>query len=366
MNRWNLQNYFVDLKLTELEGNAIQFRVGRQELQYGAQQLISPLDWANTRRNFEGFKLFSRGETWDIDVFATRPVNTATGRPPLRFNNERDEPDWTRWFSGVYAVYHGIENQTFDFYWLRLDTDNRFHIPALADGDRRTVGMRWHGVHKVQDECCRVSQVWDADIEGAYQYGEDNGEDVRAGFFTSKVGVTLPQVPWSPTFKGVYYWGSGDQDPNDGENNTFSVLFPLGHAYWGIIDNLAGQNLHDYSLQAIVKPTKKLTCTAAMHWFDLDSNADRLYNVGGVALGTAGSGLEVGRRTRPDCQLQLQSQFQRSSRLQLVLVRHLCRDELVAPQRCQSTLRADNRALLGFVRVRENCTDAIRTLKSKK
>lgn len=60
-NRWDLQNYFFDLQVGELGEQPVFFRYGRQELLYGNQRLVSPLDWANTRRNFEGFKLFSKG-----------------------------------------------------------------------------------------------------------------------------------------------------------------------------------------------------------------------------------------------------------------------------------------------------------------
>ena len=117
LNRWNIQNAFVDIKVGERDGQAVIFRAGRQELLYGAQHLISPLDWGNTRRNFEGFKVSSKGDVWDLDAFVTRPVNTATGNGPLaRFDNERDRADASRTFQGVYGVYHGVENQTIDAY----------------------------------------------------------------------------------------------------------------------------------------------------------------------------------------------------------------------------------------------------------
>src|SRR5262249_29251439 len=51
-------NLFADIKLWEIDGNPIYARIGRQELLYGSQRLISPLDWANTLRTFEGVKGF--------------------------------------------------------------------------------------------------------------------------------------------------------------------------------------------------------------------------------------------------------------------------------------------------------------------
>lgn len=294
LNRWNIQQAFVDVKIFELDNRPVNFRAGRQELLYGSQHLISPLDWGNTRRNFEGFKLFSRGDQWDLDAFATRPVNTATGRPLARFDNERDKADSTRWFSGVYAVYKGLPQQVVDLYWLYLYTDPGFDNPARGDGDRHTIGTRWQGTRAAAGSSGPLAQSWKAEVEGAYQFGQDNGLDVSAGFFTSTLSVTLPNVAWSPQLTALYYWGSGDHDASDGKNQTFDTLFPLAHAYWGFIDNLGGQNLNDLSIQAAVKPTKQLSFLAAMHWFDLDTNNDFLYTAPGGQAGAIGSGTEIG------------------------------------------------------------------------
>ncbi len=311
-NRWNIQNAFFDVKIGERDGKPIYFRTGRQELLYGApsamspgQQVVSPLDWANTRRNFEGFRLISKGTTWDFDAFATRPVNTAFPTGPLggrpvatsvnHFDNARDRADSTRWFSGLYSVYRGIENQTIEPYYVWLATDAGHDQPGWADGNRHTTGLRWTTTKPIKDECGQAWFVFGSDIEGAYQFGNDNRERVSAGFFTSKIGGTFAQASWTPQVQFIYYWGSGDRKAGDGKNNTYDVLAPLGHAYWGIIDNLAGQNLNDYAIQVTAKPDPKLTLLSAIHWFNLDRNTDKLYNVAGAPQGVVGSGSNVGQ-----------------------------------------------------------------------
>ena len=67
-------NLFTDIKLFTYNNNPVYFRGGRQELLYGSQRLISPLDWANTRRTFEGYKGFYRSAKFDLDAFWVRPV----------------------------------------------------------------------------------------------------------------------------------------------------------------------------------------------------------------------------------------------------------------------------------------------------
>jgi hypothetical protein len=313
-NRWDIQNAFFDWKIAERDDKPVYFRYGRQELLYGvpsavslSQQLISPLDWSNTRRNFEGFKIISKGTEWDVDLFAVRPVNSASptgglgGRPAGGaaaavniWDNRFDHPDFSRWFSGVYSVYKGMKDHTFEPYYLWLQTDSDRHAPGWADGNRHTVGLRWTMTKPINDECDQPWILFATDTEGAYQFGKDNGANVQAGFFTTKIGSTFAQVPWTPQFTFIYYWGSGGSAA-DGTNNTFDVLFPLGHAYWGIIDNFSGQNLNDIALQTTIKPHAKLTGVAAMHWFSLVSNADTAYNVAGSPVGVAGAGRDLGQ-----------------------------------------------------------------------
>src|SRR5438105_5268451 len=62
INRSDLLNLFVDIKLIDINGHPAYVRAGRQELLLGSQRLVSPLDWANTRRSFEGVRGFYTGE----------------------------------------------------------------------------------------------------------------------------------------------------------------------------------------------------------------------------------------------------------------------------------------------------------------
>ena len=299
LNRWDILNAFADFKIAERDGKTTIFRVGRQELLFGKQRLISPLDWSNTRRNFEGFRFSSPGKVWDVDIFITRPVNTATGNGPLsRFDNQPDFGDQSRTLNGVYTTYKGWENNTVDLYWIFLDETEP--VAAAADGQRHTFGLRWATSRSVEDQCCEAVRKWDIEIEGAYQGGNDNDatgafHTVKAGFFTSVLSHTWLQVPWTPKITGLYYWGSGDDDLTDDENNTLSTLFPLGHAYWGLIDNFSGQNLQDFSVQGTVKPTKKTTLLLAWHYFNLANSGDALYNIAGARLGTPGTGNHLGQ-----------------------------------------------------------------------
>ena len=59
-NRNDIHQLFLDLKPFG-GGTAMTLRLGRQELSYGKERLISPLEWASVRRRFDGVKVFWKG-----------------------------------------------------------------------------------------------------------------------------------------------------------------------------------------------------------------------------------------------------------------------------------------------------------------
>jgi hypothetical protein len=66
VNRFDALNLFGDLMLLKdivRDGDKLWVRGGRQELLYGTERLISPLDWSNTRRTFDGVKMFYQSKT---------------------------------------------------------------------------------------------------------------------------------------------------------------------------------------------------------------------------------------------------------------------------------------------------------------
>ena len=287
-NRSDLLQYYVDIRLTDSDSGSLTYRYGRQFLKYGSQRLISPLAWSNTYRNFEGHKLMAAHGDWNIDAFAVQSVNGAAGNSPHPYSF--DTPDQSRWLLGTYATYSGYENQVIDLYYLFFDETQS--QAAAIDGTRHTIGMRFAGTVPVKD-CDDVVGSWNYDLEGAWQFGEDNylspvNRNVQAGMLGALGGYTFESLPMKPGVGGIFYWASGDDGNTTGDVNTFFSLYPLGHAYWGQIDNFGGMNLLDYGVQASVKPHEKLSVVTQWHWFDLADPGGAIINIAGASL--AGSG----------------------------------------------------------------------------
>ena len=84
INRGDFLNLFADIAITE---NTIA-RIGRQELLYGNQRFISPLDYANTRRTFDGVRTITKKGDVQLDMFYTQFVPA----DPTSFDNPDREP----------------------------------------------------------------------------------------------------------------------------------------------------------------------------------------------------------------------------------------------------------------------------------
>ena len=276
-NRADFLNLFIDVKLCEIHCRPVYLRVGRQELNIGSTRLISSLDWANTRRTFDGVRAFYLGDKVDVDAFMTHPV--------IIENARLDHADTNIFFGGTYLTYRPQKGQNIDLYYLYLDNHTNFttqgitHAPTLV----HTLGTRYVG-----DKC---GKLWD--FEAAYQLGQRGPADISAGMVSAGLGHNWSHLPMNPTIWGYYEWASGDRNPNAGTFNTFNQLFPFGHYYFGFIDDVGRQNIRDASMHLYLNPAKWITFNAQYHFFSLDAAKDALYGPNSLGLrrspnGTAG------------------------------------------------------------------------------
>jgi hypothetical protein len=274
----DLQQYFADLKAPLPTGNpkdGVMLRYGRQDLIYGAQRLISPLDWTNVRRTFEGGKVSTALGKHTIDAFYVRPVVMQDEE----WNNVDEDSD----FWGVYdtILLPGLikkeDGSRWELYGLGLNRDQGNNP---LESDTYTIGTRFYTNPK----------PWDLDVELDYQFGDRDGADISAWSFAIEGGYTFANVALKPRTYLGFDIASGDQDATDGNYETFNQLFPLGHAYFGYIDVIGRQNiidLHPGVELALIENqnwAKKLSLRTDYHMFWRQSDTDAVYNAGGAVL----------------------------------------------------------------------------------
>ena len=276
-----LQQAFVDLKLPFGEGNALTIRPGRQALLFGKQRLVSPLPWSNTLRRWDGVSAIFEVGDWNIHGFWTQFV-------PVR-KYDFNEADGQTEFWGAYATGKVPSTDLgLDLYLLGINRDDVMtYNGTMGSEDRITVGSRLSG--GVGDT------PLDFDVEAAYQFGEVGAADISAWMLAAQLSYPLPDCPASSRVHIGFDYASGDHSPG-GDVETFSHLFPLGHAYLGYADVIGRQNIIDASVGITGKPLDRMIASVTGHLFWLADDSDALYNAGGgVARGAiAGADGEVG------------------------------------------------------------------------
>ncbi len=273
-NDFDFHQAFVDFKVP-LADKTLTLRAGRQNLLYGAQRLISPLDWTNTRRTFDGGKgSLALSKTHTLDAFWVNPVVVDEG--PIDESNDDD-------FAGVYDtiglpdVLKGAGSKL-ELYALYLDKQAATFAEGSGSEERYTVGGRFYTNPK----------PWDFDVEAAYQFGDFADGDISAWMFATEAGYTFADHTLTPRVYLGFDVASGDDDPTDGDLETFNQLFPLGHAYFGYIDVIGRQNIIDLhpgvelTLAKEKRNVKKLALRADYHLFWRYSDEDAIYGVGGA------------------------------------------------------------------------------------
>ena len=75
-DRLDLNQAFVDFRSAAAP---VILRIGRQEMSYGSSRLVSFREGPNVRLAFDGVKAILKLPRWQVDTFATRPVQTEPG-----------------------------------------------------------------------------------------------------------------------------------------------------------------------------------------------------------------------------------------------------------------------------------------------
>ena len=278
-NDFDFHQAFADLVLPFDGDKKLLLRGGRQNLLYGAQRLISPLDWTNTRRTFDGGKAsLSLSKNHTLDYFYVHPVVFDEG--PIDSYNDSIS------FTGLYDtlmlpdVIRGAGTRV-EAYAHYIDRENApFAGAGTGEENRYTLGGRFYTNPK----------PWDFDVEAAYQFGDFLDGDISAWMFATEGGYTFADVPLKPRLYAGFDIASGDDDPTDGDLETFNQLFPLGHAYFGYIDVIGRQNIIDahpgveVTLASERRNMKKLSLRGDWHFFWRQSDEDAVYNAAGNVL----------------------------------------------------------------------------------
>lgn len=265
----DLQQAYGEVRLPHVGSGALAVRVGRQDLGFGRERLVGPLDWANTRRTFEGYTA-----SW---TYARGAVNAFMTRPILVNRSEFNHRDSLTTFYGMYGTLRPAGTAIgVDAYWLSLNHRVSTFNGTTGREKRQTLGTRVWGP-------TRQRARLDYEVEAAYQFGTVGAGNIAAYMAVGQVGYNAPRFHGARLYLGVDY-GSGD-DTTGGDVGTYNVLFPTAHATLGFMDIMGRPNTIDLSGGGSIKLWRDLTGLLDVHSFRRAGGGDLAYGKAGAPLG---------------------------------------------------------------------------------
>jgi predicted porin len=252
------------------EKKGASLKVGRQQLLYGDQRLLGPLEWNNLGRAWDAAKFHYQGSDWWVDAF----VSSFVRFDPDGFNKsdwfDNGPMDKSEILSGIYFSTTALGFQTTDLYAFHMSQDT-----AAGNTSFLSLGTRWKSTPG-------KFGPWDYLGEFVGQTGEVAGKDLTAFAGHTEVGYTFKH-DWKPRLAVDYSYGTGDSNATDGKVGTFQNLYPTNHLYYGYLDAFSWQNISNIDVSFKLQPTTKLTLRADFHAFWLATTNDAWYRANGVS-----------------------------------------------------------------------------------
>lgn len=280
-NQLDLHQAFFDVIMPLNNRRSLALRVGRQEMMFGSQRLVSVREAPNNRQAFDAVKLMYETKRLKADAFYAYYV---TARKEI-FD---DKPGSDIRFWGAHAAFsqlpffHNIDAYYFGLWKAETEFDD-----GIGRERRHSVGARiW-----------KRAATWQYDLEGVYQWGQLGSNTISAWTLSSNTSYIFSDARLKPELGLKAELISGDRRYDDGRLQTFNPLFPKG-AYFGLAALIGPSNLQDIHPYLTLKLSKKLSWQADYDLFWRMSSQDGIYgpNVRLIYSGKDAASTEIGQQ----------------------------------------------------------------------
>lgn len=273
------QQLFAELRSSKLgaDGSMAALQGGRFEMAFGRERLVSALDWANTKRSFDGVTASYGTTTRSVTAFLTRPVVVRAYQL-----NQRDST------TALFGLYSSARSARLglgaDLYWIGQQRDSGAGTWNGTSGRERrhTIGARVFGP-------LRPAPAIDLEGEYAMQFGQMGSNAIRASMFASQVGYTFRGLGRAPRLYANVDYASGDAAAG-GDVETFSQLNPQPHPFLGFADIAGRQNIVDLSGGGTIKLWRTMVGGLDYHTLRRARSTDAFYALSGAVSRPAAFG----------------------------------------------------------------------------
>ena len=260
-NRLDLHQLFFDVEV----GPAV-LRLGRQEMAYGSEHVISASGWGRMRKRFDAVKVHMPVGDWQLSAWYAKPVISETESADRQ---NRDVSFAGAYLSGVAGI---------DVYYF-FQNDERLGMNPNGE-----IGKQQF--HVLGTRYAKRKGPWDVELElNSQLFGDWAGQSIRAWSAGGQAGYSFLESMRRPRIGFGFELASGDDDPTDGVVNTYQQLYRQEKDHLGYLVMFGRQNVRAFNVNArIGLIPRKVLLEAFYYWFSLQSDSDALYNPGAIPL----------------------------------------------------------------------------------
>jgi hypothetical protein len=261
-NPLDFQQLFLEYQLLHNNRTDLYIRIGRQELQYGSERIISTSEGSGNRQSFDGFKARISKRYFAADMFYCFNVKDEKGIFDDKFFNKEEK------LFGLYITSNNIPVlKNVDLYYLGLLNKKAVFDDGTGKEMRHSLGIR------VSDNSIK----WSYDFESVYQFGTFSNKQIKAWGISSNTAYSISSKGLLPQIGLKTELISGDRKFGDNGLQTFNALFPKG-GYFGLAALIGPANLFDLHPSVTVALQKNiLTATIDYAAFWRFSENDGIY-----------------------------------------------------------------------------------------
>ncbi|HAP36278.1 MAG TPA: hypothetical protein DCQ28_10170 [Bacteroidetes bacterium] len=253
------QAYFF---LAKIFDSPFNLKLGRQEMAYGKQRLISPTNWNNFGSTFDAAIVQWSSGDLAADLFSAKLIGNQTNT-------------FSENLRGIHSTLKNFYSINTDLF-LYFDNNTTRITKGIDKGKSRlsryTGGVMFAGKPK----------PFDFDLEYILQRGDIGINDsaainaIEASLFSMTGNYTISEQ--NKLRVGVLFTVmTGDDDQTKGANTTFNTLFTSTHTFLGFMDFfpklLTQYGIQDLALQSAVQLFSSLAVTFDAHYFALNNDA---------------------------------------------------------------------------------------------
>ncbi len=297
VNAGELLQAYIAAEFTDAfaPGDDLRVQFGRHTMNVGSRRLVARNRYRNTINAFTGLNAQWESKSGTkVRAFYTLPIQRGPRSQDELLDNELeyDEERSSARFYGVHAEFPNLVAETdAEFYGFGLLESDAEGL-STRDRNIKTIGTRWNK--------SRATNEFHWEFESAYQFGtspssETVSLDHEAWFHHLMVGYQF-DASGKPRLEALFDYASGDDDPNDGENNRFDTLFGARRFEFGptgIFGAFARANLLTPGIRLVTKPAPRWEVMATQRFHYLASDKDA-WTTSGLVDPSGDSGSHIG------------------------------------------------------------------------